>query len=212
MRVGEGRGEKATFPLTSFFGQRVRQSDFSLLTQTHGSSSTFRRLSAASSLSLLCGPCPQISCLFLTPLTSSIPNFWLGSQSHLSLLYQMPSSADGFKLSALLFLNSTHIFLIDLLLFISSLLMKRVEMVEMLIWRIFYQKKEKLGNTFLFTFCITWSSSRLQTVCRMSPGLSFLARIQCGSFLRNPLCHFQPDLRPLWPQDHPLETGSYTKL
>lgn len=85
----------------------------------------FSRLSAASSFSLSCGLCPQISCLFLMPLTASISNFRLGSQSHLSLFYQMPSSADGFKSSALLFLNSMHIFLIYLLLFISSLLMKR---------------------------------------------------------------------------------------
>ena len=85
----------------------------------------FSRLSAASSFSLSRGLCPQISCLFLMPLTSSISNFQLGSQSHLSLFYQMPSSADGFKSSALLFLNSMHNFLIYLLLFISSLLMKR---------------------------------------------------------------------------------------
>ena len=69
----------------------------------------FSRLSAASSFSLSCGLCPQISCLFLMPLTASISNFRLGSQSHLSLFYQMPSSADGFKSSALLFLNSMHL-------------------------------------------------------------------------------------------------------
>ena len=161
----------------------------------------FSRLSAASSFSLSCGLCPQISCLFLMPLTASISNFRLGSQSHLSLFYQMPSSADGFKSSALLFLNSMHIFLIYLLLFISSLLMKRSwNGRDAYLKDLLQKKKKKWRQYFLFTVCITGYSCGLYfccTISRMSLGLAFLTCIQCASsFHWNPLGRFQPDMGP----------------